>query len=108
MNEAVVVKGREYQGNVFGGFRRSTILGYYDNRGGTRPSLSSSSSRPRRRGRWGRDGDVKAKGKERAPMRWGYILCMPVRDASPCCKSVTCNVNTLCDSSQNSSGPLSQ
>ena len=33
MNEAVVVKGREYQGNVFGGFRRSTILGCYDNRG---------------------------------------------------------------------------
>jgi len=33
VNEAVVVKGREYQGNVFGGFRRSTILGCYDNRG---------------------------------------------------------------------------
>lgn len=32
-NEAVVVKGKEYQGNVFGGFRRSTILGCYDNRG---------------------------------------------------------------------------
>jgi len=33
VNGAVVVKGREYQGNVFGGFRRSTILGCYDNRG---------------------------------------------------------------------------
>jgi len=34
VNEAVVVKGRDYQENVFGGFRRSTILGCYDNRGG--------------------------------------------------------------------------
>lgn len=33
MDGAVVVKAREYQGNVFGGFRRSTILGCYDNGG---------------------------------------------------------------------------
>ena len=34
VSEAVVVKGRKCKGNVFGGFRRSTILGCYDNRGG--------------------------------------------------------------------------
>jgi hypothetical protein len=45
VNEAVVVKGREYQGNVFGGFRRSAAMAIG---AGRQPSLfwSSSQSSP--------------------------------------------------------------
>ena len=100
VNEVVVVvKGREYQGNVFDGFRGSTILGCYDNRGRRTAVVVSVVvavvvavvgvvTKVRKR-----------KAKSRAP-KWCVISCtpyMPVRDASLCCKSVTCNVNTPCN-----------
>ena len=84
-------RGGEYQGNAFGGFRRSTILGCYDNRGewtavvvAALVAVAGVVTEVRKR-----------KTKSRGPTM-GYILHTPVRDASLCCKSVTCNVNTLC------------
>jgi hypothetical protein len=56
VNETVVVKGREYQGNVFGGFRRSGAMTI--GAGGRRwsfwsssgPSSQSSRTLPKREG----------------------------------------------------------
>lgn len=52
----------------------------------------------RRRCRRRRDGSERAGSKELgADGGPGYILHRPARDASLCCKSVTCNVNTPCN-----------
>ena len=101
MRQAVVVKGREYQGNVFDGFGRSGAMTI--GAGGQRGSAGvvvralvavvavvvvvavvSPSERAESKGSSADGG--------------GYILYCPARDAgSLCCKSVTCNVNTPCD-----------
>ena len=96
-------RGGEYQGNAFGGFRRSTILGCYDNRGRRTAVVVSVVVRVVVRVVVAVVGVVtearKRKAKGRTPK--GYVIsCIPhtpVLDASLCWKSVTCNVNTLCN-----------
>ena len=99
VNETVVVKGREYQGNVFDGFRGSTILGCYDNRG-RRTAVVVSVVVAVVVAVAGVVTEVrKRKAKSMAP-KGCVISCISytaVREASLCCKSVTCNVNTLCN-----------